>query len=245
MTIAADHSRTIDQNGYSIVSNVFDDDQVASLLSQIEKGLERGTDGDIKSSRGETNAARNLAELNPDLLDSWTQPQLTELLSEVLGSEFGLVRILYFDKHPNRTWSLPWHKDMTIAVKDNSLPSTQFTKPTRKSGVDHVEAPDDVLHNMLTLRIHLDDVTDDNGPLEVAIGSHAQCKQATEHDHQVARILVQAGDVLAMRPLISHASGSSSPGTTAHRRILHLEFSGRTELQDGFQWQLFHSPAKL
>jgi hypothetical protein len=89
------------------------------------------------------------------------------MLQEVLGKSGGLVRALYFDKPPDRTWSLPWHKDRTIAVEDNSLQSDYFSRPTNKDGVPHVVAFDEVLQRMLTLRIHLDDVDDDNGPLRV------------------------------------------------------------------------------
>ena len=165
-------------------------------------------------------------------------PALSSLLSETLGSNFGLVRGLYFDKHPDRTWSLPWHKDLTIAVKDNSLASTQFTKPTNKSGVAHVEAPVQVLESMLTLRIHLDKVTEENGPLEVAVGSHANGKQP-DANHKAQKILVNAGDVLAMRPMLSHTSGSSDAKTRMHRRILHLEFAANEILADGYQWHQF------
>ena len=98
-----------------------------------------------------------------------------------------------------------------------------------------MEAPTELLEQMLTLRIHVDDVTDENGPLEVAIGSHKHGKASTD-ESDVAKILVTAGDVLAMRPLISHASGSSHEGTTRHRRILHLEFAPDESLPDGFEW---------
>ena len=97
---------------------------------------------------------------------------MTLLLNDVLGPEFGLVRGLYFDKPPDATWSLPWHQDKTIAVKFNDKPSQRFRRPTKKAGVPHVEAPDDVLREMLTLRIHFDNVDAQNGALQVLPGSH-------------------------------------------------------------------------
>lgn len=232
---------SIADNGFATISNVYNASEISKLLEMIELGISRG-DASIKSSLGETYAARNLAQEVPALVHLWEKPQLVDLLTSVLGDQFGLVRILYFDKHPNRTWSLPWHKDMTIAVKDSSLPSNHFSKPTRKSGVDHVEASTEILERMLTLRIHLDDVTDDNGPLEVAVGSHQNGKESTT-ENAVAKILARAGDVLAMRPLLSHASGSSTEGTKQHRRILHLEFAGEPKLPDGFEWHMFERVA--
>ena len=80
------------------------------------------------------------------------------------------VRILFFDKPPGHSWALPWHKDYTIAVKRHGVEGT-FTKPTTKAGVPHVIAPFEILDRMLTVRFHLDDMNEDNGPLRVLLGS--------------------------------------------------------------------------
>ncbi len=162
-----------------------------------------------------------------------------ELLTATLGRDFGLVRVLFFDKPPGSSWALPWHKDLTVAVRDNSLPSDQFTRPTRKAGVPHAEAPQDLLEQMLTLRVHLDDVTEENGPLKVVPRSHLTGKAMSVGGAAVRTVLARSGDVLLMRPLLAHASGHSRDDTTRHRRILHLEFAGRRELPDGYAWYDF------
>ena len=54
-------------------------------------------------------------------------------------------------------------------------------------------------------------------------------------------IIGSRGDVLMMRPLLSHCSNRSKEGTTMHRRILHYEFSGIEELPDGYVWHDFIS----
>ena len=161
-------------------------------------------------------------------------------MHSILGDQFGLVRVLFFDTPPDRSCALPWHKDTAIAVKDNSTASAFFSRPTVKAGVPHVVACDKVLRQMLTLRVHLDDVTDENGPLRVIPGSHVSGTSEGVGADQAATIYATAGDVLAMRPLISHCSGASLPGSTLHRRILHLEFSADASLADGFQWHDFH-----
>ncbi len=162
---------------------------------------------------------------------------LVEFLQRVLGAECGVVRGLYFDKPPEKSWSLPWHQDLTIAVADNHLASQRFSKPTFKAGVPHIEAPAEVLQRMLTLRLHLDDVTMENGPLRVLPGSHRAVGQGDATSF--ATILARAGDVLAMRPLLFHSSIASAPQTRRHRRILHLEFAADAALPDGFAWQRF------
>jgi len=228
----------LDTNGYCMVADVFDQTNVDALIQLIETANQTDIESALKS-RGTVFAARNLIDSIPNLLQVVDSPALRELLAETLGEKFGLVRALYFDKPSDRSWNLPFHKDLTIAVKDNSLPTTHFCKPTRKAGVDHVEASREVLENMLTLRIHLDVVTESNGPLEVIPGSHHSGKknEATSSDPQ--KILCNAGDVLAMRPMLSHGSGHTDPEGNLRRRILHLEFCGIESLADGYRWMHF------
>ena len=187
--ISLTHPMKIQRDGFTVVENGLDSASLAHWISELES-LFASDLAAIKNRRGAVYAARNILSSLPECCDISRLGQLTDLLTETLGPDFGLVRGLYFDKHPDRTWSLPWHKDLTIAVKDNSISSTQFTKPTNKSGVAHVEAPESVLRNMLTLRIHLDPVTEENGPLEVAVGSHANGKQPGSA-HTVKKSTVQ------------------------------------------------------
>ena len=231
----------LDTNGYCLVADVFDQSKVDSLIQLVETANRTDIESALQS-RGTVFAARNLIDSIPDLLQEVDSPALGNLLAEALGSDFGLVRALYFDKPSDRSWNLPFHKDLTIAVKDNSLSTTHFSKPTRKAGVDHVEASQGVLANMLTLRIHLDVVTESNGPLEVIPGSHQSGKQNEATPSDPVKILCNAGDVLAMRPMLSHGSGHTDPEGNLRRRILHLEFCGMEELADGFQWMHFLRP---
>jgi hypothetical protein len=229
----------IQQDGFAILSGVLSAEQVAAILRELERIWQLHADGVMCSQGGNVYGARNLLQQWPGISQVWKQPPLPELLADVLGLDFGLVRVLYFDKPPDQTWALPWHKDMTIAVKDNSLPSPHFTKPTRKAGVPHVEASAEVLQNMITARIHLDDVTAENGALKVLPGSHRSGTTMELGEIIPQDILVHRGDVLLMRPLVAHCSNRSHPNTTRHRRILHLEFSGMKQLPDGYEWHDF------
>jgi len=175
----------------------------------------------------------------PRAASVWREPELSNALTAVLGPGHGIVRALFFDKPPQQSWALPWHKDLTIAVRDNRLTSPFFSKPTRKAGVPHVEAPQETLEQMLTVRIHLDPVTDENGPLKVIPGSHRTGKSLNSDRGDVRVVHAQRGDVLLMRPLLAHCSGRSADNTSLHRRILHLEFAAAGSLRDGFGWYDF------
>jgi hypothetical protein len=233
----------MDKDGYALVPQVFAAARITSFVTALTAALDESSSSLIRNDAG-IYGARNLLTLWPDVQTIWKQPPLPELLRHFLGADFGLVRVLYFDKPPGRSWSLPWHKDMTIAVRDNQLPSDRFRKPTFKAGVPHVEAPLELLQQMLTARIHLDDVTEENGPLRVLPGSHHTGKTLQIGETPPCAIHAGRGDVLLMRPLLAHCSGASDAETDKHRRILHLEFAGVRNLEDGYRWHDFIDPGQ-
>jgi hypothetical protein len=231
----------LDRDGYVVLPQVFPESSITAMLRGLEEAFAEhaGKEASIRGEEGTIYAARNLLTLWPGALHAWRVSPLLDKLTAVLGPAFGLVRILFFDKPPQQSWALPWHKDLTIAVRNNRLPSDQFGKPTRKAGVPHVEAPVAVLQRMLTARIHLDEVTAENGPLKVVPGSHRTGKALTLDLAPPHCVLAGRGDVLVMRPLLAHCSGKSAPETTRHRRTLHLEFATDPELPDGYAWHDF------
>jgi ectoine hydroxylase-related dioxygenase (phytanoyl-CoA dioxygenase family) len=102
-----------------------------------------------------------------------------------------------------------------------------------------VQPPAEVLEQMVTVRVHLDECGLDNGPVQVIPGSHqADRPSAAEiarwrEEHEAVPCVWARGGALVMRPLLLHAS---SPVTLpAHRRVVHLEFAV-DELPGGLQW---------
>jgi hypothetical protein len=230
----------IDRLGFGRLGDVFTAAVVETMVEELTTALNATLSGATKYGTGGTvYAARNVLTLWPAAASVWRQQPLPAVLADLLGEEYGLVRALFFDKPPEQTWSLPWHKDLTVAVRDNRLPSRRFQKPTVKAGVPHVEAPLEVLQAMITARIHLDDVTEENGPLKVLPGSHRSGKTLEMDNTQPLCILARRGDVLLMRPLLAHCSNRSREETRRHRRILHLEFAASPRLPDSYAWHTF------
>ena len=92
---------------------------------------------------------------------------------------------------------------------------------------------------MVTMRLHLDDCPEDNGPLRVIPGSHAdgifgRDDITTRTKSDALTVTAKAGDALFMRPLLLHASSPAK--RPAHRRVLHLEFAPSDLLPYGLDW---------
>jgi ectoine hydroxylase-related dioxygenase (phytanoyl-CoA dioxygenase family) len=160
------------------------------------------------------------------------------LVGPILGREHFPVKGLFFDKNGNTNWKVPWHQDLTIAVKER-IDSIGFGPWTVKDGIIHVQAPGEVLEGILTVRIHLDNCTTSNGALRVLPGTHSlgRIRQtdlegafAGREEHVCE---IGSGGVLLMRPLLIHASSAST--NLLHRRVIHLEFAS-TSLPNGLQW---------
>lgn len=233
--------QSMEREGYVLLRGVFDAAEMARIAAELDDAIRKDQTHMAAVARGDVVvAARNVLEVYPPAKSLWRRPAVVEFLTAVLGSGFGLMRGLYFDKPPGKSWALPWHQDRAIAVKQNRLPGTVFVKPTIKAGVPHVESPLWLSRQIVMLRIHLDAVVPENGPLEVMPGSH---REGETGKREGVTILTSAGDVLAMRPLLLHRSGESAEGCRLHRRILHLEFTGCPTLPDGYQWHTFEAGA--
>jgi hypothetical protein len=179
---------------------------------------------------------RNPLSFSP--LFSEIERQLRPLATLLTGSEAFPVRSILFDKTPETNWDVVWHQDVTIAVKERK-DVDGFAPWSVKQGVPHVQPPASVLERMVTLRLHLDHCPAENGPLLVVPGSHTRgfidvrTLDTAACDREAVACVVNAGDVVAMRPLILHASRKSLVPT--HRRVLHIEYACEP-LPGGLGW---------
>ena len=156
----------------------------------------------------------------------------------VLGPAGRPARAILFDKTQSTNWSLGWHQDRTIAVRER-IDVSDFHHWNCKAGATHVEPPFSLIERMLTVRVHLDPVSADNGPLLIVLGSHRAGKIAEcEIDSLIGRsksfaCTAEVGDVWFYRTAILHASDRSTTG--GRRRVLQVDLSA-DDLPGGLEW---------
>lgn len=160
------------------------------------------------------------------------------LAAAVLGVRTRPVRAILFDKSPTTNWSLAWHQDRVMAVKDR-VEVEGFGPWSRKHGALHVAPPFELLAGMLTLRLHLDPVGPGNAPLLIAPGSH-RLGRVAEVDIPAAvaccgtyACLAERGDAWLYATPILHASERAAE--PRRRRVLQVDFAAH-DLPGGLEW---------
>jgi len=220
------------RDGFCIIESVLAPEFCDSLAAELTPVL------DQRQTQGKSGGVRNLLQTNPHIAQLADSPALRSLVSKAAGAPAFPVRVIFFDKNPKANWRVPWHQDLAIAVTER-VETPGFSGWSVKDGVVHVHPPREVLENMVTVRLHLDDCEISNGALRVLPGSHCQGKLS---DEEAARLTttgqpffcpVSKGGVLLMRPLLLHASSPAE--NPSHRRVIHIEYATQ-RLPNGLQW---------
>ena len=148
------------------------------------------------------------------------------------------VRIVAFNKSNDTNWGVPWHQDRVIAVA-NQQDVQGFENWTKKSGTWHCEPPQNLLEQMLFVRVHLDKTDRTNGAMEIAVGSHAngivpaKSAQTIARQYPIEICEAERGDVLVLKMLTLHSSKPSE--VEADRRVFRIDFSA-AGLPDPLSW---------
>ena len=221
----------INEKGFAIIPAVIDRVTIAQVISALER-RERNAPG------GGLAGIRNPSATIPDIARLAHSDAVQGLAERILGVPPLLVRSLLFDKQLGANWSVAWHQDITVAVRQRKEVAG-FGAWSEKAGIVHAQAPASLLERMITVRVHLDECGLENGPLKVLPGSHLHGILDRRHIDECRRCIpervcaVPSGGVLAMRPLLLHASAPAA--LPSHRRVVHLEFAA-TKLPGGLEW---------
>lgn len=220
-------SRLVEERGFAIFAEVFSKLEMHQLIQSVEQSMLK------RSKAGVRHALRH-----PAIETLARDPRLLLIAAEILGADAQPFRATLFDKSPRSNWLVVWHQDTALPLRDRC--EVEGWGPwSVKDGVYYAHAPASTLRQVLALRIHIDDSDANNGPLRVLPATHNEgvltddairdlAKQTTPVD-----CLVPQGGVLAMRPLIIHASSKSQ--LEKCRRVLHIEYSASLTMGEGLQ----------
>jgi len=209
--------KAIGDAGFAIIPALFSHEYLDQLLQQIDESAPR------RSRAG----VRHALSLSPVTAVA-CEPQMIELAREVLGSEAFPFRATLFDKSPTANWLVVWHQDTALPLRER-IDQSGWGPWSVKEGIDYAHAPSTALSQVLALRVSCDDSTLVNGPLRVLPGTHTLGVLTDDSIHELAAQITPVdcvapkGGVVAMRPLVVHASSKSQ--TEMPRRVLHIEYA--------------------
>ncbi|CAL4868736.1 hypothetical protein MMA231_03025 [Asticcacaulis sp. MM231] len=165
--------------------------------------------------------------------------RIGRIAAGLIGMQAKPVRVAVLDKTVEANWSVAWHQDRTIALRER-IETDGFGPWSTKDGICHVAPPVSLLAGMVTLRVHLDDCPADNAPLKVALGSHvlgfvaADRAARVAEAHPILSCLAEAGDIWAYSTLILHASERAQKA--GRRRVLQVDYAAE-DLPGNLEWR--------
>jgi ectoine hydroxylase-related dioxygenase (phytanoyl-CoA dioxygenase family) len=227
------HKNSIADKGFSVINNVFSTEEIEKI-SEIIQNIDTSKETFRKSE--DLFAIRQFLKEIPEVKDLIFNENLKTIIKEIFGEKYFVVKSIYFDKPKKSNWYVAYHQDLTISV-DKKVNLENFGPWTTKQNQFAVQPPLDILENIFTIRIHLDDTDENNGALKVVPKSHAKGiyrPETIDWDVETENICnVEKGGVMIMKPLLLHGSNRTTNGKK--RRVIHIEFSDR-ELPEELNW---------
>lgn len=229
----ASSKHQLNTEGFTIINNVFTANEISAIADEIA-----GADTSRPAFRKTKDlfAIRRFLKELPSVQEPIFTEKLNHIIQQLFGAGYFVVKSLYFDKPGQSNWFVAWHQDLTISVdKKVSIPG--FGPWTAKPDQFAVQPPLEILENIFTIRIHLDDTGENNGALKAIPGSHLKGVYRPETidwtKETTVTCNVRKGGIMIMRPLLLHASDRANGNS--NRRVIHMEFSS-TALPGDLHW---------
>ena len=226
----------INSEGFTIINNVYSDNEIEKLISLIENITENSTENSTFRKSQDLFAIRQFHKEIPETIPYIFNENLKDILESNFGKGYFITKSIYFDKPEKSNWFVAYHQDLTISV-DKKVEIENFGNWTIKQNQFSVQPPKEILEDNFTIRIHIDKTTKDNGALKVINNSHSKGILRIENlnfEKEKETICeVEEGGVMIMKPLLFHASNKTT--NNQRRRVIHIEFS-KKQLPKGLEW---------
>jgi len=228
-----DAKQELSELGFIVIDNIYTDDEIENIISVIDNANSSGAA--FRKTAGLFAIRQFLIEV-PLAASLVLNNNVKAIVTSLFGSDFFVVKSIYFDKPEQSNWFVPYHQDLTISVRQKTELSG-YGPWTIKQDKFAVQPPLDILESIFTLRIHLDNTDENNGALKIIPGSHnksiyrPETIDWTKEKESICK--VAKGSVMIMRPLLLHSSSRTTNNNK--RRVIHLEFCNKT-LPAGLNW---------
>jgi Phytanoyl-CoA dioxygenase (PhyH) len=213
------------KNGFSLIPRLL-------TAAECDTAITR-----LSQSQSDAKGMRSLLSL-PWCADLAAHIRQSPMLSALIPDDYVAVQCTYFEKSREHNWLVPIHQDLGIPVAQR-VDSPALKGWSLKEDALYVQAPLNVLQQLVAVRVHLDDCSADDGPLRVVPGSHLcgvlapqEAIALRDAGTEMACTMPRGGAVI-LRPLLLHASSKSAG--SSKRRVLHYLF-GPPILPLDLQW---------
>lgn len=214
----------LERFGAVSVQSALDEYNLDLLWSSIHPEMSAGA---VRGRSQGAYGARGILSECPEIENLLAGMGIADLAASVLGVAVLPIDATYFDKRSDVNWAVPAHQDVVVSIP-RAAPCNTIRNARERNGLRYGEPGDQVLRELVAVRVHFDDAGADNGGLAIVEGSHLGGRLA---DAEIRRIPPEAfrpydcrvGDALLMKPLVVHRSGRSTlPG---RRRVLHVLYA--------------------
>ena len=215
-----DYVTSFENDGYVLMENAITADQLAALNDQLHRWVDEsrqhdGNFGEIMDGRPrfdveprthspETPALRRISspiEVSDSYLAVTRDNAALDLTAKIFGPNIKLVATKVNLKRPGSGTAVKYHQDFPFEPHSND--------------------------NVMTVLIFLDDVTPDNGPLEVVPGSHRGKIHTLWHDG-VFTGAVDPEMEEGLRDASVSCTGKAGSACLMHSRLLHASLPNMT-----------------
>lgn len=209
---------SLHENGFELLRGFITPPQLAIIQQALSEQPQLPTAAGV----------RDADQLIPAINKLINSPELLQKASSYLSAPARPVRTIFFNKTAATNWLVSWHQDKTICL-NQVFEKAGWGPWSIKNGSHHVQPPFEILQQMVTFRIHLDDTDTRNGCLKVIPKSHNHGLLSATQIHElvaqnrVHNCIASAGDLLVMRPYLLHSSSKATHNKS--RRIIHIEYA--------------------
>lgn len=223
----------IEELGFTTIENIYSTEEVQKIIETINQV---DTSKDTFRKSNDLFAIRQFLKEVPETQKLIFNEKLQKVISELFGKNYFVIKSIYFDKPETSNWYVSYHQDLTISV-DKKIELDNFKFWTTKQNQFAVQPPIEILENIYTIRIHLDDTDENNGALKVIEKSHLKKIYRPENidwkTEKETTCNVNKGGIMIMKPLTLHSSSRTT--NNKKRRVIHIELSD-TNLPNGLNW---------